>query len=121
MNEISPNAIFLSSAFEPSNEELRAYTRSEQDRSRRPTQERKPVLAPLRSKPAPRRPPPVEITELSSDEEMPDFSQILAGSKKEFEGMPNLLLAHSRGLKMFVAKEKANGVDDVSFCAGPVV
>ena len=92
MNEISPNAIFLSSAFEPSDEELRAYARSEKDRSsRRTIQDKKPLLAPLRSKPAaPRRPPPVEISELSSDEEMPDFSRILAGAKKESEGMPDL-------------------------------
>ncbi|KAH9958710.1 SNF2 family N-terminal domain-containing protein [Russula dissimulans] len=97
MNEISPNAIFLSSAFEPSHEELRAYARSEKDRSRRTTQERKPLLVLPRSKPAPRRPPPVEINELSSDEEMPDFSQILAGSKKASEAK---------------AKGKANGVEE---------
>jgi len=67
MNDISPNAIFLSSAFEPSPEELRAFTRSEKERSR-------PVQAlPKPKTPAPRRPPPSEIVELSSDEEMPDF------------------------------------------------
>ncbi|KAI9435461.1 SNF2 family N-terminal domain-containing protein [Lactarius indigo] len=62
MNDISPNSIFLSSAFEPSHEELRAFARAEKERSR---------LA----KP--------EIFELSSDEELPDFSQILAGTKQE--------------------------------------
>jgi hypothetical protein len=120
MNEISPNAIFLSSAFEPSHEELRAYARSEKDRSRRTTQERKPLLVLPRSKPAPRRPPPVEINELSSDEEMPDFSQILAGSKKASEGMLSLLHATRRQLNGLLAKAKgkANGVEEVSFCAG---
>ncbi|KAI9457065.1 SNF2 family N-terminal domain-containing protein [Russula earlei] len=65
MNDISPNAVFLSSAFEPSPDELRAFARSEKDRSR-PVQEK-------------------ERLELSSDEEMPDFSQILSGLK---EGKP---------------------------------
>jgi len=83
MNDISPNAIFLSSAFEPSSEELRAFARSEKERSR-PVQDRKqptPVL-PKSKPPAPRRPPSTELIELSSDEEMPDFSEILAGTKK---------------------------------------
>ncbi|KAI0290312.1 SNF2 family N-terminal domain-containing protein [Russula brevipes] len=82
MNDISPNAIFLSSAFEPSHEELRAFARSEKERSRH-GMERKPQLVPSKPKPAPRPPPVAEVADLSSDEEMPDFSQILAGSKKE--------------------------------------
>lgn len=90
MNDISPNAIFLSSAFEPTHEELRAFTRSEKERSR-PARERKPLLSVpststskvATSKVAQRRPPPADIVELSSDEELPDFSQILARSKKE--------------------------------------
>ena len=85
MNDISPNAIFLSSAFEPSPEELRAFVRAEKERSRPANERRYPVLV-LRPQPtAPRTPPPppVEIVELSSDEELPDFSQILAQSKKE--------------------------------------
>ena len=86
MNDISPNAIFLSGAFEPTPEELRAFVRSEKERSR-PAREKKPLLSvPSTSKPKVvnrPRPPPVEIVDLSSDEEMPDFSQILARSKKE--------------------------------------
>ena len=90
MNDISPNAIFLSSAFEPTHEELRAFSRSEKERSR-PARERKPLLSVpststskvATSKVAQRRPPPADIVELSSDEELPDFSQILARSKKE--------------------------------------
>ena len=88
MNDISPNAIFLSIAFEPSPEELRAFIRSEKERSR-PARDKKPLLlAPSTSKPKVaqrQRPPPAEIVDLSSDEEMPDFSQILARSnvKKE--------------------------------------
>ena len=84
MNDLSPNAIFLSSAFEPSPEALHAFARSEKERSR-PVEDRKqpmPVL-PKSKPPAPRRPPPTELIELSSDEEMPDFSEILAGTKKE--------------------------------------
>ena len=86
MNDISPNAIFLSGAFEPTPEELRAFVRSEKERSR-PAREKKPLLSvPSTSKPKVvnrPRPPPAEIVDLSSDEEMPDFSQILARSKKE--------------------------------------
>jgi hypothetical protein len=84
MNDISPNAIFLSSAFEPTPEELRAFARSEKERSRS-TKEKKPVLfvpSTSTAKVAPRRPPSPETVELSSDEEMPDFKQILARSKK---------------------------------------
>lgn len=91
MNDITPNAVFISSAFEPSHEELRAFVRTEKERSR-PSQDRKPLLVPLMSKPAPRRPPPVEFVELSSDEELPDFSEILAGSKLKKEGAPKLLM-----------------------------
>ncbi|KAI0255631.1 SNF2 family N-terminal domain-containing protein [Lactifluus subvellereus] len=82
MNDISPNAIFLSSAFEPSPEELRMFARSEKERSR-PAQERKPALLSSKPKPAPRSASRSEIVELSSDEELPDFSEILAGSKKQ--------------------------------------
>jgi hypothetical protein len=85
MNDISPNAIFLSSAFEPIPEELRAFARSEKERSRS-AKERKPVLSvPSTStnKVARRPPPSPEVVELSSDEDMPDFKQILARSKKE--------------------------------------
>ena len=84
MNDISPNAIFLSSAFEPSPEDLRAFARSEKERSR-PTQDRKRSMlaVPKPESPPPRPLPPTELVELSSDEEMPDFSQILAGTKKE--------------------------------------
>ena len=49
------------------------------------TKEKKPVLV-LRPQPtAPRThfPPPVEIVDLSSHKELPDFSQKLAQSKKE--------------------------------------
>ncbi|KAH9985885.1 SNF2 family N-terminal domain-containing protein [Russula compacta] len=84
MNDVTPNAIFLSSAFEPSPEELRAFVRTEKERSR-PSQDRKPLLVPSTSKPASRRPPPAEFVELSSDEEMPDFSEILARSKPKKE------------------------------------
>lgn len=82
MNDISPTAIFLSSAFEPSPEELRMFVRSEKERSRS-APERKPALLPSKPKPAPRPASRSEIVELSSDEEMPDFSEILAGSKKQ--------------------------------------
>jgi phenylpropionate dioxygenase-like ring-hydroxylating dioxygenase large terminal subunit len=86
MNDISPNAIFLSGAFEPTPEEFRAFTRSEKERSR-PARDKKPLLSvPSKSTSKvaqPRPPPPRDIVELSSDEDMPDFSQILAGSKKE--------------------------------------
>ena len=87
MNDISPNAIFLSSAFEPIPEELRAFVRSEKERSRS-AKEKKPVLSvPSTStstdKVARRPPPPPETVELSSDEDMPDFKQIFARSKKE--------------------------------------
>lgn len=84
MNDIRPNSIFLSSAFEPSSEELRTFARVERERSRllrenKPVkQERKP---PPKSKLAVQVKP--EIFELSSDEELPDFSQILAGTKQE--------------------------------------
>lgn len=85
MNDISPNAIFLSSAFEPSPEELRAFVRAEKERSCPPYERKHPVLVLRPNPPAPRPPPPpyAEVVELSSDEEMPDFSQILAQSKKE--------------------------------------
>lgn len=87
MNDIRPNSIFLSSAFEPSPEELRMFARTERERSRllrekKPAkQERKPT--PPKPKPAVRVKPEPEIVELSSDEELPDFSQILAGTKQE--------------------------------------
>ena len=85
MNDISPNAIFLSSAFEPIPEELRAFARSEKERSRS-TKEKKPVLSFLSTSTANvarRPPPPPETVELSSDDDMPDFKQILGQSKKE--------------------------------------
>jgi hypothetical protein len=82
MNDISPNAIFLSSAFEPSPEELRMFVRSEKQRSR-PTQERKPLLLPSKPEAVLRPASRSEVAELSSDEELPDFSEILAGSKKQ--------------------------------------
>jgi hypothetical protein len=58
------------------------FARSEKQRSR-PAQERKPLLPLLKPKPVPRPVPRSEIVELSSDEELPDFSEILAGSKKQ--------------------------------------
>lgn len=84
MNDITPNAIFLSSSFEPTPEELRAFVRSEKERSHS-AKEKKPVLSvPSTSiaKVAHRPPPPPEVVDLSSDEDMPDFKQILARSKK---------------------------------------
>ncbi|KAI9451415.1 SNF2 family N-terminal domain-containing protein [Lactarius psammicola] len=84
MNDIRPNSIFLSIAFEPSHEELRAFARAEKERSRL-VRERKPVIQ--ERKPLPKSKPTFqakpEIIELSSDEELPDFSQILAGAKQE--------------------------------------
>ena len=100
MNNISPNAIFLSSAFEPTPEELRAFVRSEEERLR-PALERKPVLLmPSISKSDVvhrTRPPPAEIVDLSSDEEMPDSSQILAQTKKEVS--LSFFCARQRGLQ----------------------
>jgi len=84
MNDTRPNSVFLSCAFEPSREELRAFARTEKERSRlgrekkkRVIQERKP---PPKSKLAQEVKP--DIIELSSDEELPDFSQILSGTKQ---------------------------------------
>lgn len=86
MNDVSPNAIFLSSAFEPTPEELRDFVRSEKERSRS-GKEKKPLLSvpstsTSKTKIAHRPPPPPDTVELSSDEDMPDFKQILARSKK---------------------------------------
>jgi len=83
MNDISPNAIFLSSSFEPTPEELRAFVRSEKERSHS-AKEKKPVLSVPSTSTAKvaHRPPPPETVELSSDEDMPDFKQILARSNK---------------------------------------
>jgi hypothetical protein len=85
MNDTSPNAIFLSSAFEPTPEELRAFSRSEKERSRSAKEKKPMLLVPSTStaKVARRPPPSPEAVELSSDEDMPDFKQILARSKKE--------------------------------------
>ena len=88
MNDIRPNSIFLSSAFEPSHEELRMFARTERERSRH-SRERK--LVKQERKPTPPKPkPPMrvkpELIELSSDEELPDFSQILAGTGPKQEG-----------------------------------
>jgi hypothetical protein len=89
MNDISPNAIFLSSAFEPTPEELHAFVRSEKERSGPALEriQRKPVLlVPSISKrnvARHTRPTPAEIVDPSSDEEAPYLSQILAQSKKE--------------------------------------
>jgi hypothetical protein len=85
MNDIRPNSILLSSAFEPSPEELRTFARTERERSRL-LRERKPVKqerkpSPPKSKLAVQVKP--VIVELSSDEELPDFSQILRGTKQE--------------------------------------
>ena len=85
MNDIRPNTIFLSSAFEPSHEELRTFARVERERSRL-VQERK-LVKQKRKPPPPKSKLAVqvkpEIIDLSSDEELPDFSQILAGKKRE--------------------------------------
>jgi len=78
MNDISPNAVFLSSVFEPSPEELRVFVRAEKQRSR-PAHERKTPVLVLRPQPT----APMEVVDLGSDKELPDFSQILAQSKKE--------------------------------------
>ena len=85
MNDISPNAIFLSSAFEPTPEEVRAFARSEKERSRAGKEKKPVLLVPSTStdKVARRSPPPPETFELSSDEDMPDFKDILGRSKKE--------------------------------------
>ena len=85
MNDIRPNSIFLSSAFEPSHEELRMFARTERERSRQ-SRQRKQVKQ--ERKPTPPKPkPPVrvkpELIELSSDEELPDF---LAGPGPKQEG-----------------------------------
>ena len=98
MNDISPNAIFLSSAFEPTPEELRAFVRSEEERSR-PALERKPVLLmPSISKSdVAHRTLPAEIVDQSSDEEMPDSSQTLAQTKKEVSS--SSFCARQRGLQ----------------------
>jgi hypothetical protein len=87
MNDIRPNSIFLSSAFEPSPEELRMFVRTERDRSR-VSRDKKPVKperksTPPKPKPAVRVKPEPEIVELSSDEELPGLSQILAVTKQE--------------------------------------
>jgi hypothetical protein len=86
MNDISPNAIFLSSAFEPTHEELSAFVRLEKERSCLAL-EIKPLLSvpsASKSKVAHHpRPPPAGIVDLSSDEEIPDFSQVFARPKKE--------------------------------------
>jgi hypothetical protein len=85
MNDISPNAIFLSSAFEPTHEELRIFARSEKDCSH-PAQDRKTLFSvPSTSTPkvAHHWPaPPAEIIEGGLDD-MPYFSPILARTKKE--------------------------------------
>jgi len=103
MNDLSPNAIFLSSAFEPTPEELRVFARSEKERSRAANEkERKPLLSvPSAStaKVAHRPPPPPEAVELSSDEDMPDFKQILARTKKEVSFGYSLLGAKVRDNK----------------------
>jgi hypothetical protein len=113
MNDLSPNAIFLSSAFEPSSEELRAFARSEKERSR-PVQDRKqPSPVPPKSKPpALRRPPSTELIELSSDEEMPDVSEILSGTKKE-GGHKLPTHAQSGQLKRLLGKARAKVPVDV--------
>jgi hypothetical protein len=84
MNDISPNAIFLSSSFEPTPEELRAFVRSEKERSHS-AKEKKPVLmVPSTSTAKVIRcsTPPPDTVELSLDEDLPNFKQILARSKK---------------------------------------
>ena len=100
MNDISPNAIFLSSAFEPTPEELREFVRSQEERSR-PALERKPVLlmsSISKSDVAHRtRPPPAGIVDQSSDEEMSDSSQILAQTKQEVSS--SFFCARQRGLQ----------------------
>jgi len=85
MNDISLNAVFLSSAFEPSPEELRAFVRAEKQCSRPAHESKNPVLVLRPQPPAPHTPPPppVDIVDLSSDKMLPDFSQILPQSKKE--------------------------------------
>ncbi|KAF8263933.1 SNF2 family N-terminal domain-containing protein [Lactarius quietus] len=86
MNDIRPNSIFLSSAFEPSHEELRSYARAERERERLLRERRrKPVKQERKPSPKPKiaLQPKQEIIDLSSDEELPDFSEILAGTKQE--------------------------------------
>ncbi|KAF8498962.1 kinase-like domain-containing protein [Russula emetica] len=98
LSDISPNTIFLSSAFELIPKELRTFVHSEKNRSHS-TKEKKPVLlVPLTStaKVACRPPPPLETVELSSDDDMPDFKQILARSKKDeaHPPLPRLSFRH---------------------------
>ncbi|KAI0270502.1 P-loop containing nucleoside triphosphate hydrolase protein [Gloeopeniophorella convolvens] len=121
MTDISPNAIFLSSAFEPTPEDLRAFTRAERDR-KRASRVRKVSPPPVKPKvkPAPAR---MNLIELSSDEELPDsVSQILAGSKKrakpdDSEDVGVFCSDHVQTLKTVVMQEKppissAPGSDD---------
>jgi hypothetical protein len=71
MNDISPNAVFPSIAFEPTPEELRELTRSERERLRS-AKEKKPVLldpSTSMAKVARRPPLPPGTVELSSDED----------------------------------------------------
>ena len=112
MNDISPNAIFLSSAFEPSPEELRAFVRAEKERSRPVYERKQPVLVLRPNPPAPRPPPPppAEIVDLSSDEELPDFSQILAQSKKEGMFEPFASYTHTRAQEEAGSESQGGGL-----------
>ncbi|KAI0041675.1 hypothetical protein FA95DRAFT_1501098 [Auriscalpium vulgare] len=66
MNDLRPAAVFLSSAFEPSDDELRDYARNERNRK---SAHKKRDLS-------------------DSDDDLPDLSQILARSTKKEKGTP---------------------------------
>ncbi|KAA1467021.1 hypothetical protein DENSPDRAFT_831976 [Dentipellis sp. KUC8613] len=83
MTDLRPAAVFRSSAFEPSEEELREYVRAQRQRGKAPVKTEQTTLkfSSIESKP---KKDLLEMLEMSSDEDedMPDISEILAGSSK---------------------------------------
>ncbi|KAI0319418.1 SNF2 family N-terminal domain-containing protein [Amylostereum chailletii] len=80
MNDLRPNKVFLSAAFEPTEEELRDFEHGERSRAKRAKREPSPIAVKK----------PVSLLDIDSielsdsdDDEMPAMSQILASATKK--------------------------------------
>lgn len=97
MNDLRPHRVFLSNAFEPSEDEVDDFAAEERARKSSARSRGRAVLTPARPAPAPVKKEQkkvtlenFEISDLSDsdDDEMPDISSIVKSSAKKEEPMP---------------------------------
>ncbi|KZV69422.1 hypothetical protein PENSPDRAFT_676105 [Peniophora sp. CONT] len=91
LNDLRPHRVFLSNAFEPSEDEIDDFAAEERARKSTARSRGRAVLPPVKPAPVKKEQKKVtleefEISDLSdSDDDMPDLSAIMASAKKEKE------------------------------------